>query len=115
MPPGLRRSGVSVADPLPGQDRPPPNAIALNSIQFNIARVIGPLLAGVALHRFGMVSCFTLNGISFLVVMASLLSLHVKHTPTGAGGRRMFDELKAACRSCGTRPACWRSWCWPSG
>jgi MFS family permease len=71
-----------------------PNAIALNSIQFNIARVIGPLLAGVALHRFGMVSCFTLNGISFLVVIASLLSLHVKHTPTGAGGRRMFDELK---------------------
>ena len=52
------------------------------------------VIAGVALHRFGMVSCFSLNGISFLVVIASLLSLHVKHTPTGAGGRRMFDELK---------------------
>jgi MFS family permease len=71
-----------------------PNAIALNSIQFNIARVIGPLLAGAALYRFGMVSCFTLNGISFLVVIGSLLSLHVKHIPTGAGNRRMFDELK---------------------
>ena len=31
-----------------------PNAVALNSIQFNIARVIGPLLAGAALHSFGM-------------------------------------------------------------
>ena len=56
--------------------------------------MIGPLLAGAALHRFGMVSCFTLNGISFLVVIGSLLSLHVKHTPTAAGNRRMLDELK---------------------
>ena len=30
-----------------------PNAVALNSIQFNIARVIGPLLAGVTLHSLG--------------------------------------------------------------
>jgi len=71
-----------------------PNAIALNSIQFNIARVIGPLLAGAALHRFGMVSCFTLNGISFLVVIGSLLSLHVQHVPTGAGDKHMLEELK---------------------
>ena len=71
-----------------------PNAVALNSIQFNIARVIGPLLAGAALHRFGMVSCFTLNGISFLVVIGSLLALHIKHTPRVEGNRRMFDELK---------------------
>jgi MFS family permease len=71
-----------------------PNAIALNSIQFNIARVIGPLLAGAALHAFGMVSCFTLNGISFLVVIGSLLSLHIRHEPLGAGRRHMLDELK---------------------
>ena len=71
-----------------------PNAIALNSIQFNIARVIGPLLAGTALHRFGMVSCFTLNGISFLVVIGSLLALHIQHTPRLAGNRRMIDELR---------------------
>jgi len=71
-----------------------PNAIALNSIQFNIARVIGPLLAGVALHAFGMVSCFTLNGISFLVVIGALLSLHVRHVPTGADSRDMMKELR---------------------
>lgn len=69
-----------------------PNAIALNSIQFNIARVIGPLLAGSALHIFGMVSCFTLNGISFLFVIGALLSLHVKHVPTG-GNRHMLEAL----------------------
>src|SRR5512140_1495946 len=58
-----------------------PNAIALNSIQFNLARVIGPLLAGAALAAFGMVSCFTLNGLSFLAVIVALFSLNVRHTP----------------------------------
>ena len=42
-----------------------PNAIALNSIQFNLAQVIGPFVAGTALAAFGMVACFGLNGISF--------------------------------------------------
>ncbi len=70
-----------------------PNAIALNSIQFNIARVVGPLLAGVALYALGIASCFTLNGLSFLVVIAALLSLHAPHTaPTVQ--RRMRDELR---------------------
>jgi MFS family permease len=74
-----------------------PNAIALNSIQFNIARVIGPLLAGTALHAFGMVSCFTLNGVSFLVVIGALLSLHIRHEPA-AQPKRMRDELRGGLR-----------------
>ncbi len=69
-----------------------PNAIALNSIQFNIARVLGPLLAGVALHAFGTAACFGLNGVSFLVVIGALLSLNAPHTAK-ASGRRMLDEL----------------------
>jgi MFS family permease len=70
-----------------------PNAIALNSIQFNLARVIGPLLAGAALAMFGMTSCFSLNGLSFLVVIIALMMLHVKHTPPVAP-RRIYDELR---------------------
>ncbi len=66
-----------------------PNAVALNSIQFNIARVIGPLLAGVTLHSLGSASCFTVNGLSFLVVIAALLSLHTPHVAP-AGQRRML-------------------------
>ena len=57
-----------------------PNAIALNSTQFNLARVIGPLLAGVALAAWGSAACFALNGLSFLVVIGSLLMLHITHT-----------------------------------
>jgi MFS family permease len=71
-----------------------PNAIALNSIQFNLARVIGPLLAGAALGTFGMVACFGLNGFSFLVVIAAILSLHVRHIPSPAG-TRLHQELKS--------------------
>jgi predicted MFS family arabinose efflux permease len=70
-----------------------PNAIALNSIQFNLARVIGPLLAGAALTAFGMAVCFGLNGISFLAVILALLSLRVRHTPT-TNRRRMGEELR---------------------
>ena len=58
-----------------------PNAIALNSIQFNLARVFGPLLAGVTLAVFGSALCFALNGVSFLVVILALLSLTIKHIP----------------------------------
>jgi MFS family permease len=55
-----------------------PNAIALNSIQFNLARVFGPLLAGAAM-TIGTAACFGLNGLSFLVVIVALMSLHIKH------------------------------------
>lgn len=62
-----------------------PNAIALNSIQFNLARVIGPMIAGGALTVFGMVACFGINGVSFLFVIAAIAALHVKHIPPGVG------------------------------
>ena len=52
-----------------------PNAIALNSIQFNLARVIGPVLAGLALTQLGAVWCFALNGVSFIAVIISLYRL----------------------------------------
>lgn len=79
-----------------------PNAVALNSIQFNVARVIGPLLFGLTLAAFrrsgysepqAMNACFALNAISFLVVIQTLTMLHVKHIPsTNTSG--VGDELK---------------------
>lgn len=55
-----------------------PNAIALNSIQFNLARVVGPMLGGLALTELGAAWCFALNGVSYLAVIASLLVLRVR-------------------------------------
>ena len=70
-----------------------PNAIALNSIQFNLARVVGPLIAGAALTAFGMAVCFGLNGVSFLAVIVALLSLHVRHIPA-PNRSPMYEELR---------------------
>ena len=58
-----------------------PNAIAFNSIQFQLSRVIGSLFAGATFAAFGMVVCFGLNGISFLAVIVAILSLHIRHVP----------------------------------
>jgi predicted MFS family arabinose efflux permease len=49
-----------------------PNAIAMNSTQFQLARVVGPALAGVAFRVFGLAGCFYANGLSFIAVVASL-------------------------------------------
>ena len=57
------------------------NAIALNSIQFNLARVVGPALGGLALVKLGAFWCFTLNGISYLAVIATLLAIHSDFVP----------------------------------
>jgi predicted MFS family arabinose efflux permease len=62
-----------------------PNAIALNSIQFNLARVIGPMLGGLALTGLGAAWCFGLNGLSFVAVIISLLLLNVKFIPRKTG------------------------------
>jgi MFS family permease len=81
-----------------------PNAIAFNSIQFNLARVIGPLLAGAALAMFGMAVCFGLNGLSFLAVIAAILSLRIRHAPP-AGPSRLRAEFHEGLTFVRERPA----------
>jgi MFS family permease len=81
-----------------------PNAIALNSIQFNLARVFGPLLAGATLAALGTAMCFALNGLSFLVVIVALMSLSVKHIPPQTK-QRMMDELRGGFAYARSEPA----------
>ncbi len=57
------------------------NAVALNSIQFNLARVVGPLLAGVTLASLGAAMCFFLNGLSFLAVIVGLYMIRATFQP----------------------------------
>jgi MFS family permease len=84
-----------------------PNAVALNSIQFNVARVLGPLAFGATIAVFatwgftdakGMAACFALNALSFLIVIWALMSLHVKHIPSNEAGRSMGDEMRSGLR-----------------
>ncbi len=54
------------------------NAISMNSIQFNLARIIGPTLGGLAYTAFGATWCFALNGLSYVAVIISLFVIKVQ-------------------------------------
>ena len=54
------------------------NAISMNSIQFNLARIIGPTLGGLAYTVFGPKWCFALNGLSYVAVIISLFVIKVQ-------------------------------------
>jgi MFS family permease len=58
------------------------NAIAMNSAQFNMSRILGPMIAGLALKFTGSAGCFFLNGLSFLALLYALTRLDLK-TPMG--------------------------------
>jgi len=59
-----------------------PNAIALNSTQFNLSRVLGPMAGGAVLAAVGVAWCFTLNGLSFFIVVVALASMTLApHVP----------------------------------
>lgn len=70
-----------------------PNAIALNSIQFNLSRLIGPVLAGVVLAAYGTAVCFGVNALSYLAVVAALLAMSVPHVRP-AGRHSLGYELR---------------------
>src|ERR1700747_787100 len=69
-----------------------PNAIALNSIQFNLAVTVGPALAGITLAQLGEKWCFGLNALSFLAPIISLSMISARFLPDKAG-ESMFQSL----------------------
>ena len=73
------------------------NAIALNSTMFNMATAVGPAVAGVTYELFGPGWCFTLNGLSFLAVIAALVAMRFDGTaparPSGSVGAQLKEAL----------------------
>ena len=69
------------------------NAIALNSIQFNLGRIIGPVLGGITLATLGAAWCFGLNGLSFIAVIISLYIIKVGFMPTKSNDK-VLDSMK---------------------
>src|SRR5258705_5196999 len=61
-----------------------PNAVALNSLVFNGARIVGPAVAGLLIAGFGVAAAFFLNGLSFLAVLAALLATRTPRHPDPA-------------------------------
>ena len=70
------------------------NAIALNSILFNIARFVGPVAAGLVLVRFGAAACFGLNAASYLAVIASLALIRVPHGERSLRERSVWEGFR---------------------
>ena len=70
-----------------------PNAIALNSIQFNVAVMVGPALAGQALAKLGEKWCFGLNALSFLAPIISLSVITARFLPLKTS-ETMYNSLK---------------------
>ena len=84
------------------------NAIALNSAQFNMSRILGPTLGGYAMASLGMAGNFFLNGLSFLAVLFALMRIQYpeqvpEHHPSCSPACAKGLAICAASRKC----TCW--------
>jgi MFS family permease len=68
------------------------NAIALNSTQFQLARAVGPLLAGVGIRLFGLAGCFFVNALSFLAVVIGLSRISIISTTKAPAAHSLRDR-----------------------
>lgn len=70
------------------------NALALNSAMVNMARLIGPALSGIVLEKFGAGICFSLNALSFIAVLASLLLMKFPKFTPPVNKKKVIHELE---------------------
>ncbi len=70
-----------------------PNAIALNSSMVNLAKLVGPSVAGIVIALVGEATCFVVNTLSYIPVLTSLFVMKVVHKPS-LTHRPILRELK---------------------
>jgi len=70
------------------------SAISLSTAMINLARLLGPAIAGLLITTVGEGVCFLLNGISYLAVIGALLAMNIKPQETKKKKRRILAELK---------------------
>lgn len=84
------------------------NAVALNSSQFQLSRVIGPVFAGIGFKFFTIAGCFFLNGLSFVAVVVALRMVHFKEAAKYAHSvkdrRALWQDLIDGFRYVRNRP-----------
>ncbi|MEP7207094.1 MAG: MFS transporter [Casimicrobiaceae bacterium] len=81
-----------------------PNAIALNSFTVNVARVIGPALAGILIAMVGEAWCFGINAVTYLVVIAAVARLEWNQPPAGVQAGWWVSWLEGARYTFGFEP-----------
>jgi len=70
------------------------NAIALNSSMVNVARLIGPAVAGLVIAAVGEGYCFAIDGVSYLAVIVSLMMMRVTAAPIQRAASSMLEQLR---------------------
>jgi MFS family permease len=81
-----------------------PNAIALNSAMFNVARLIGPSVAGAMIIFSGPAWCFILDSLSFLGAMASLMMIRTAEPAPRTKSKHPIEELRDGLRYARNHP-----------
>ncbi|KOF56012.1 permease [Clostridium sp. DMHC 10] len=71
-----------------------PNAVSLNSSIFNIAKIIGPSIAGIIMVKFGTSFCFFLNFLSFTAVLIGLFFISAKDKVQVKHNQNLLKEVK---------------------
>jgi MFS family permease len=70
------------------------NAIAINSSMVNVARLVGPSLAGMVIAVSSEGWCFLVDGISYIAVIVSLLMMHVSALALRRATTTMFEQMR---------------------
>ncbi len=70
------------------------NAIAINSSIFNVARVLGPGIAGLVMAQLGVFACFAFNSVSFLAVIISLFFIKPMEVERIKRNEKIFHSIK---------------------
>lgn len=91
----LRQSFV--VDMVDGDKAALPDAIALNSMVFNVSRLIGPAVAGIIISWVGEAWCFAINAVSYALIAWTLILMRIKKTnlEKPLKERKVFQELKS--------------------
>ena len=71
-----------------------PNAVALTWFAFSLARSIGPAIGGALIVAFGPANNFFLQGVAYLSVMATILTIRVKEAPRSGARKPFFDSVR---------------------
>lgn len=80
------------------------NAVALNSLVFNGARVVGPSVAGLVIAQFDVAVAFFVNALSFVAVLVALLAVRTAGAPDPAGQIGIRESVLGALSYAATTP-----------
>jgi len=74
------------------------SAVALNSAGFNLARIVGPAVAGIVIARFGVAPTFFVNSLGFIGVIVTLLRMRARGLPPGTVRASILEEIAEGVR-----------------